>query len=79
VEGAGGVGPQLADDAEALAALHGQEQQQVGEGQVGDELPAGHQAVQMLDRVVGQPAPHRRGNLGHGISLAAPRPRRRLG
>jgi hypothetical protein len=35
--------------------------------------------VQVLDRVVGQPAPHRRGNLGHGISLAAQRPGRRLG
>jgi hypothetical protein len=71
VQGAGGVGSQLADDAEALAVLDGQEQQQVGEGEVGDQLPARHQAVQVLDRVVGQPPPHRRGDLGHGISLAS--------
>ena len=74
VEGAGGVGAQLADDAEALAALDGQEQQQVGEGEVGDQLPARHQAVEVLDRVVRQPAPDRRGNVTHGVSLAAPRP-----
>ena len=71
VEGAGGVGAELADDAEAFAAVDGQEQQQVGEGEVGDELPARHQAVQVLDRVVGQPAPDRRGNLGHAVSVAA--------
>jgi len=77
VQGAGGVGAQLADDAEALAVLDGQEQEQVGEGQVGDQLPAGHQAVQVLDRIVGQPPPHRRSNLGHAISLAVRRSRRR--
>jgi hypothetical protein len=68
VEGAGGVGPELPDDAEALAAVHRQEQQQVSEGEVGDELPARHQAVEVLDGVVGQ-APHRRGNVGHQASV----------
>jgi hypothetical protein len=49
--------PGLRDAEELPGRLgEGDPQEEVGEGHVGDELPLGHHAVQVLDRVAGQPA-----------------------